>query len=133
MSDDDVASEDVDDELDNAEQMLDDATKAHDVGISKGTVVNRLYYACFHAAQAALYARGINPQSHGAVQTLLGRELIKEGAVEREHGRFLNDIETYRRRVDYGSGSADRNTEELIRRTRAFLDAMEEVASDISE
>lgn len=37
--------------------MLADAAKAHEVGISKATIVNRLCYACFHAAQAALYAR----------------------------------------------------------------------------
>jgi len=57
VSDDDVAREDVDGEFDQAVQMLDDARKAHEVGISKNTVVNRLYYCCFHAAQAALYSR----------------------------------------------------------------------------
>ncbi|SFR93389.1 Uncharacterized protein, contains HEPN domain, UPF0332 family [Halomicrobium zhouii] len=133
MSDDDVAREDVDREFEQAVQMLDDARKAHEVGISKSTVVNRLYYCCFHAAQAALYARGFDPQSHGAVQTLLGRELIKPGVVEREHGRFLNDVETYRRRADYGSGTVDRDADELVRRTSAFLDAMRSVAGDASE
>lgn len=133
MPDDDVAREDVDSELEQAVRMLDDARKAHEVGISKNTVVNRLYYCCFHAAQAALYARGFDPQSDGAVQTLLGRELIKPGVVEREHGRFLNDVETYRRRADYGSGSIDRDADELMRRTSAFLDAMRAVADQNAE
>lgn len=128
MADDraDVPDADVDREFSKAEQMLADARKANEVGISKATVVNRLYYACFHAAQGALYARGYNPQSHGRVQTLLGRELIKDGDVPREFGRFLNDMETYRRRVDYGSGSVERDCDDLIERTSAFLDEMRE-------
>ncbi|AUX08410.1 hypothetical protein AArcSl_0764 [Halalkaliarchaeum desulfuricum] len=69
----DVPRVDIERELERADQMLSDAETAVDIGISKATVVNRLYYACFHAAQAALYARGQNPQSHGQVQTLLGK------------------------------------------------------------
>lgn len=108
--------------------MLTDARKATEVGISKATVVNRLYYACFHASQGALYARGLNPQSHGRVQTLLGRELIQDGDVPREFGRFLNDMETYRRRVDCGSGGVERDSDDLIQGTAAFLDEMRRVA-----
>lgn len=125
----------IDDEFARAEQMLADATKAHAVDISKATIVNRLYYACFHAAQAALYAHGLDLQPHGRVQTLFGQKLIQHGDVPREFGRLLNDMETYRRRVDYGLGGVERDTAELLERTEAFLDAMrdalhEEKASD---
>lgn len=109
-----IPQADVDRELERADQMLADARKADEVGISKSTIVNRLYYACFHATQAALYARGWNPQSHGHVQTLLRRELIQNGAVPREPGRFFNDMATFRRRVDYGSGGVERETNELV-------------------
>jgi uncharacterized protein (UPF0332 family) len=119
-----IARETIDRELELSRQMLADAEKAHEVGISKATIVNRLYYACFHAAQAALYSRGFNPQSHGSVQTLLGRELIKSGPVKRDFGRFFNDMETYRRRVDYGSGSVEPESNDLIAETRKFRDAM---------
>jgi uncharacterized protein (UPF0332 family) len=120
----DVPQATVDEEFERAEQMLADATTAHEVGISKATVVNRLYYACFHAAQAALYARGFDPQSHGRVQTVLGQELIQPGDVPREHGRFLNDMQTYRRRVDYGSGGVERDAQDLLEETTAFLETM---------
>lgn len=113
-------------ELSKAERSLDDARKAEAAGITKATIVTRLYYACFHAAQAALYARGLNPQSHGQIQTWLGRELIQPGVVSREWGRFLNDMETYRRRVEYGSGGVEREIDELIERTGGFLDAIRE-------
>lgn len=36
-------------------------------------------------------------------------------------------METYRRRVDYGSGGIERDTEEFLKQTAAFLDAMQEV------
>lgn len=127
-----VPQADIDAELERADQMLADATKAQDVGISKATIVNRLYYACFHAAQAALYARGWNPQSHRGVQTLFGRELVRSGDVSRELGRFLNDMETYRRRVDYGSGGVERESEELIGQTREFLAAVRQFIEDES-
>lgn len=119
-------------EFATADQMLEDARKAHDVDISKATIVNRLYYACFHAAQAVLYAREFDPRSHGRVQTLLGQELIQSGTVDREFGRFFNDMGTYRRRVDYGSGAVERDTEELLERTAAFVTAMRDCI-DVNE
>jgi len=124
----DVPQATVDEEFERAEQMLADAKKAHEVGISKATIVNRLCYACFHAAQAALYARGFDPQSHGRVQTRLGQELIQPGDVPRELGRFLSDMQTYRRRVDYGSGGVERDAEDLLQQTAAFLDAMGQIS-----
>lgn len=123
----DVPQVTIDREFQRAEQMLADAKTAHEVDISKATIVNRLYYACFHAAQAALYARGYTPESHGRVQTLLGRELIQTGEVPREMGRFLNDMETYRRRVDYGSGGVERDTEALLDQTTSFLETMRSI------
>ena len=36
-------------------------------------------------------------------------------------------METYRRRVDYGSGSVERDTEDLLQQTTAFLDAMRQI------
>lgn len=119
----------VEREFSSAEQMLEDARKAHEVGISKATIVNRLYFACFHGAQAALYDRGCNPQSHSGVQTLFGRELVQTGEVSRELGRLLNDMETYRRRVDYGAGGVERDAEELLEQTSEFLDAICELLS----
>lgn len=124
----DVPRTAVEREFSKARQMLADARKASEVGISKATVVNRLYYACFHAAQGALYANGFGPQSHGHVQTLLGRELIQKGDVQREDGRFFNDMETYRRRVDYGTGGVERDSDALLQETAAFLERMERVA-----
>lgn len=137
MSEDDrleISDATVVQEFEQAEQMLADARKAHEVGISKTTIVSRLYYACFHAAQAALYERGFDPQSHGSVQMLFGRELVQNGVVPSHTGRFLNDMETYRRRLDYGSGGVERKTDDLIQRTNDFLsDIREMISSDLTD
>ena len=131
MSDDervDVPEATVDAEVERAAQMLADAKKAHEAGISKATVVNRLYYACFHAAQAALYARGFDPQLTGGFQTRLGQEVIQPGDVPRELGWFLDDMQTYRSRVDYGSGGGERDAEDLLQQTAAFFDAIGQIS-----
>jgi uncharacterized protein (UPF0332 family) len=126
----DIPQATIDRELEQAERMFLDARNAQTVDISDATIVNRLNNACFHAAQAALYARGYNPRSHGRVQTLLGQELIQTGDVPREFGRFFNDMETYRRRVDYGSGGVERETADLLEETRRFLDTMGQVVDE---
>jgi hypothetical protein len=48
---------------------------------------------------------------------LLGRELIQNGDIPRKFGRFLNDMETYRCRINYGSGGVERDTDDLIQQT----------------
>lgn len=125
--DEDVPRADIDAELERAEQMLSDAKQARQVGISKATVVNRLYYACVHATRAALYARGHDPRSHGQVVTLVGSELVQGGSLDRSLGRFLNDMETYRGRVDFGTGAVERDSSELIEETEALLEAMRDI------
>jgi uncharacterized protein (UPF0332 family) len=54
-------------ELSKAREALRDADRLSDGGGSQQGIVNRLYYASFHAAQAALYDRGVAPSSHRAV------------------------------------------------------------------
>lgn len=52
----------VEDALDRARDALADAQLLIEQGGSQSGVVNRLYYATFHAAQAVLYAYGMNPR-----------------------------------------------------------------------
>lgn len=115
------------DQLRQARQALDDATGAHDADLSEAVVINRLYYACFHAAQAVLYDRGLAPESHGGVLSLFGSEVVAVGDAPRERGRFLNQLSELRKRADYGYGTIDENTETLVSRTRRFVSEMDEL------
>ncbi|GAA0196830.1 hypothetical protein ACFFQF_32655 [Haladaptatus pallidirubidus] len=49
----------VGEELEQARTALTDAKILQEGRGSDTAVVNRLYYACFHAAQAVLYAKGL--------------------------------------------------------------------------
>ncbi|MCH7660103.1 MAG: HEPN domain-containing protein [Euryarchaeota archaeon] len=91
----------AEDELEKANDALSDARKLRDVGGTDEAVINRLYYACFHAAQSVLHTRGFDPTTHGGVLTLFGREIVSEGDATGDDGRFLNELQSYRLSADY--------------------------------
>jgi uncharacterized protein (UPF0332 family) len=126
MPDDDAPSESaVEDQLRQARQALSDAEGARNAELSDAVVINRLYYACFHAAQAALYDRGYDPTTHGGVLTLFGSEIVREGDASRTDGRFLNDLGELRQQADYGYGTIDENIDALHSRTQQLVSDME--------
>ncbi|MWG33790.1 HEPN domain-containing protein [Halomarina oriensis] len=129
MPEDGPGSAEVEDQLRQAREAFSDASGARDAGLSDAVVINRLYYTCFHAAQAALYDRGLDPTTHGGVLSLFGSELVASGEAAREDGRFLNDLGELRQRADYGYGTIDENVDALLARTRRFLSDVEELCS----
>lgn len=115
----------VDREFQQAQQALDDATNARAAGLSDAAVINRLYYAAFHAVQAVLYDRGFTPTSHGGVLSLFGSEIIAADAAPRKHGRFLNQLSELRKQADYGYEAIDEDIEALCARTQELVATME--------
>lgn len=111
-------------QLRQARQALDDATGAREANLSEAVIVNRLYYACFHGAQAVLYDRGLEPESHGGVLSLFGSEVVVDGDASRDQGRCLNDLSTLRIQADYGFDSIDADVDALIERVEGFVSAM---------
>ena len=118
-------SDPVAEQLRRANRALEDARGAREAGLSDAVVINRCYYACFHAAQAVLYDRGREPESHGGVLSLFGSDVVVEGDASREQGRFLNGLATLRKQADYGYESVDENVDALLERTASFVEAME--------
>lgn len=53
----DFMDEYIGEELQAAREAVSDAEKMHEGEVTDNAIVNRLYYACFHAAQAALAHR----------------------------------------------------------------------------
>lgn len=66
----------ADEELQEARDALADAEKMRRVGVTDKAVVTRLYYACFHAANAVLHAIGLDPRTHQGTIRLFGREVV---------------------------------------------------------
>lgn len=96
-------------------------------------VVNRLYYAAFHAAQAALYANGTTPTSHGHVRQAFGQELVLNGDATRADGRLLSELYDYRQQADYGVGNPPVDSAQLLVDVEEFLSRMEDVVATGTE
>ena len=67
---------------------------------------NRLYYAMFHAARAALFSVGASAQGkHGTIMAQFGLRFCKNGPLPVEFGRALNEAAELRSEGDYGPTS----------------------------
>lgn len=117
-------------ELERGEAALHDARILFDGEGTDSGVLNRLYYAGFHAAQAVLYARGRNPSSHGDVRRQFGQHVVLEGEAAREDGRLLGVLYDYRREADYGSGPPDVDLERRLGEVEGFVERMRTIVQD---
>jgi uncharacterized protein (UPF0332 family) len=116
----------AEEELSKARRALADDERLASSGGSDAGTINRLYYAAFHAAQVALYDRGIEPSSHGAVRNLFGKEFVLDGSASREQGRLLTTLADLRQQADYGYDPIEADIESLFDRTRSFVESMAE-------
>ena len=62
---------------------------------------NRLYYACFYAAQALLVANNLTTATHAGVKTMLGLHFVSKGMLEKEHGKTFSRLFEIRHSGDY--------------------------------
>lgn len=66
------------------------------------SAVNRLYYACFHIASAALLSIGIEGvHRHEGVRSMFSLHFIKEGRIGIEWKSFYATMVSYRSTADY--------------------------------
>lgn len=111
----------ADRELREAAEALSDARLLIDSGGSINGTVNRLYYACFHAAQAVVYDRGGTPTTHGDVRSQFGRRVVLEGDAPRDMGRLLSDLYDHRTVADYAGEEPTVDIEELLHDAETFI------------
>lgn len=115
-------------EFEQADNALADAKKLRRSGGTDRAVVNRLYYACFHAATAILHTRGCDPKTHRGVISVFGEELVMANEVAREDGRFLNAMRTRREIADYEHEPIEGDLDTMFERTERFIGNMNESA-----
>ena len=63
--------------------------------------VNRLYYACFYAATAALLVYRQQYSKHSAVIAFFDKTFIKSGILPREYSRTLHEAYNERQEDEY--------------------------------
>ena len=96
---------------------------------------NRLYYAMFHAARAALLRVGEPAQGkHGTIIGRFGRRFCKDGPLAPEFGRALNEAQELRIEGDYGAATADAaQVESYIETAETFVVAVKRIVSGAAE
>ncbi|MCS7301666.1 MAG: HEPN domain-containing protein [Fimbriimonadales bacterium] len=91
---------------------------------------NRLYYACFYAAQALLLRQGMSASRHSGIIALFNQHFLKTKIVDVEVGKTLNRLLDLRNRGDY-EPLAQFEREEILmfsEQARAFVDTVTALA-----
>jgi uncharacterized protein (UPF0332 family) len=65
------------------------------------TFVNRLYYACFYAVTALLLSKGLSSSKYSGVRALFHQNIVKNGLINREMGKFYDKLFDTRQKGDY--------------------------------
>jgi uncharacterized protein (UPF0332 family) len=112
-----------------ARQALDTARANHERGDDRAAL-NRLYYACFHAARGVLYEKGFDPDSHKGNRMLFGREVVLTGEARGADGELLGELQDLRQSADYGLMSVSANVSQLAERTDDFVADMADLIDE---
>ena len=86
--------------LDNAKQTLEDAKIIANSKLWKATA-NRLYYACFYAANALMTKYGLETKTHAGIIRLLGLNFISKNIISTELGDVYYKLFSLRQKGDY--------------------------------
>lgn len=116
--------------LEKAEKFLSDARTGLSQDMSLETVQNRLYYAMFLSAKAALLTRGIETGTHSSVNRQLGRVFVKkENIIDKETGSFYSRQQTLREQADYDPDTnfSREEIEESLQKAEEFIQKMKQV------
>ena len=65
------------------------------------TVINRLYYSCFHATKALLLTKDIIPKTHNGVIHQLHLHFVQPGNFDSAHASFFSRLMQERIEEDY--------------------------------
>jgi len=86
--------------LNEADEALKDAGLLLDAGRHRSSA-NRLYYAAFYAAVAALLTKQLDYSRHSAVIAFFDKEFIGTGVLPKEYSRTLHRAFNERQQDDY--------------------------------
>ena len=87
-------------EMEKARKIFDQTDKLAKLGYWDN-VINRLYYALFHAMSALLISDKHNINTHKDIVASMGQYYIKTGKLTEEDGRLYSQLQTMREKSDY--------------------------------
>jgi uncharacterized protein (UPF0332 family) len=114
--------------LEKAERALSAARRERQAGDLE-LAMNRVYYACFHAASAALLHEGREFVKHSGVRAAIHRDLIQTGKLAADLGRFYDEAFEARQEADYApvSDLEPSVIEKAIEEAERFVAAMRRI------
>ena len=77
------------------------------------TLINRLYYAAFHAVSALLIHNGMRVHTHRGALIAFNKEFVRTGVFTPAEGRLFSQLEGLRERGDYNC-FVDATEEEVV-------------------
>lgn len=91
------------------------------------TVVNRLYYACFHASKALLLTKDIAPKTHNGVVAALHQHFVQPGNFDMAHASFYSRLMQERMNGDYSDDMDldEGEVKELVEPAQAYISYIE--------
>jgi uncharacterized protein (UPF0332 family) len=118
--------------IEKAKKLLQDASIL--LGASSyESAINRSYYAVLNASRSLLILRGIDPETHEGIKTMLSREFIRTGLLPKKFGETFRSIQARRIDSDYGDyveiGSEE--AADSLKRAESFIKKTEEIANSL--
>ena len=115
-----------------AREALEEARLLFDAG-HINVYVNRLYYACFYAVSALLFAQGMSCRKHGQARALFHREFVKTRMFPLPLGKHFDLLFDSRQEGDYGDFTEFKAQEVAVwmERTGAFVDHAQKVVLEL--
>ena len=118
--------------IEKAKKILKDASNLFKTS-SYESAINRSYYAVLNASRSLLILRGIDPETHEGIKTMLSREFIRTGLLPKKFGETFRSIQSRRIDSDYGDYveiGIDEASDSL-KKAREFVSKAEDLLNSI--
>ena len=96
------------------------------------TLVNRMYYAVFHAVSALLIHNGIQVHTHRGALNVFNKEFVRTGVFTIEEGHLFSKLEGLRERGDYNC-FVDATEEEVMPLVEPLKMLIEKIKQEIAK
>ncbi len=96
------------------------------------TLVNRMYYAIFHAVSALMIHNAISIHTHRGALNAFNKEFVRTGVFSEEEGHLFSKLEGMRERGDYNC-FVDATEEEIVPLIEPLKVLIEKIKAKISE
>lgn len=96
------------------------------------TLVNRMYYAAFHAVNALLIHNSMRVHTHKGALIMFNKDFVHTGLITQEEGRLFTQLESLRERGDYNCfiDASEQEVVPLIEPLKALIEKIRHLIKD---